>query len=182
MFSFVFHFQNLYFLTRLSYSLQNLSSRILYYERCCLWSLWLPSIVTTLLLCALALCLPSCVEGLALCLGFMPTSFVGGVSFVEFLYGDSRNPSWGEGGDVGLDTRTSKYILVFVFNYFSKLYSLYITYCYYCLSIHAWYCTYTCIFQESYWSTSTLILEESWGKVQEPFIGSSASLFGYLLW
>ena len=45
----------------------------------------------------------------------MRTSCVGVVSFVEFLCGDSRNPSRGEDGDVELDARISKYILVFAF-------------------------------------------------------------------
>ena len=66
---------------------------------------------------------------------------------MEFLSGDSRNPSRGEGGDVELGARISKYIIVFVFGYLSKLYSLYILHCYYFSSIHAWYCSYvhTCI-------------------------------------
>jgi len=59
---------------------------------------------------ALCLCfvLPSCVEELALCLGCLPPSCVEVVSFVEFLSGDSKNPSRGEGGDVELGSRTSK--------------------------------------------------------------------------
>jgi len=36
---------------------------------------------------------------------------------VEFLSGNSRNPSRSEGGAVGLGTRTSKHILVFAFGY-----------------------------------------------------------------
>ena len=71
-FSFVLHFQNLCFLTSLSYSLQNLSFGILYCEKCCLWSLWSPSVVITLLLCALVLCLPSCILVIALCISFVP--------------------------------------------------------------------------------------------------------------
>jgi len=47
----------------------------------------------------------------------------------------------GEGGNVELGARTSKHILVFVFGYLSKLYSLYILHCNYCSSIHAWYCS-----------------------------------------
>jgi len=37
---------------------------------------------------------------------------------VEFICGDSRNPSRGEGMDVELGIRTSKYILVFAFSIF----------------------------------------------------------------
>jgi len=39
------------------------------------------------------------------------------VSFVEFLIEDSRNPSYGEGGDIELGARTSKYILAFAFGF-----------------------------------------------------------------
>jgi len=62
----------------------------------------------------------SCVE----IVGFVPplVQRIEFVSFVKFLGGDSRNPSRGEGGDVELGARTSKYILVFVFDYLSKLY------------------------------------------------------------
>ena len=66
---------------------------------------------------------------------------------MEFLSGDSRNPSRGEGRDVGLGARISKHIPMFAFSYLSKLYSLYILHCYYCLFIHIWYCScvHTCI-------------------------------------
>ena len=42
---------------------------------------------------------------------------------MEFLSGDSRNPSRGEGGDVEFGARTSKHIFVFVFDYLSNLLS-----------------------------------------------------------
>jgi len=47
---------------------------------------------------------------------------------VEFLGGDSKNPSRGEGEDVELGARTSKHILVFAFGYFSLNSTLFISY------------------------------------------------------
>ena len=44
---------------------------------------------------------------------------IGFVSFVKFLSGDCRNPSRGEGEDVRLSARTSKYTLVLAFDYIS---------------------------------------------------------------
>ena len=71
-----------------------------------------------------------------MCIDFVPPLVYrnGFVPFVEFLSEDSRNSSRGEGGDVELGARNPKHILVFAFGY--KLYSLYISHCYYYLSIH----------------------------------------------
>ena len=52
--------------------------------------------------------LPAYVEELALGIGFVPTFCIEVVFFVEFLSGDSGNPSRSEGGDVELGGRTSK--------------------------------------------------------------------------
>jgi len=51
---------------------------------------------------------------------------IGFVSFVEFLSGNSGNPSRGEGRDVELGARTSKHIFVFVFGYLLTLLSLFL--------------------------------------------------------
>jgi len=128
------HFQKFCFLTSLSYSLQNLSFRILYCERYCLWSLWSSSVVTTLF----ALCfgfVPSllCRGDLLCALALLCTFCIEIVSFMEFLSRDSRNPSHGEGGYVELGARVSKHILVFVFVLsLSQLYSCYILHFNYC--------------------------------------------------
>jgi len=119
-FSFVLYFQNLYFLTSLNYSLQNLSSRILYYERC-VWYLWTLSVIPLSsswllasllcrgvfgfvpLLCAILLC-----KGLYSLLSYL-------VERVEILLG--------EGADAKLGARATKYIFMFVLA-ISLLYSL----------------------------------------------------------
>ena len=90
------------------------------------------------MLCVLALCLSSCVEAIALCIGFVPPLVwrIRFVSFVESLM-ERVEVLLGESGDVELGARISKHIIVFVFGYLSQLYSLYISHCYYCLSIHA---------------------------------------------
>jgi len=88
---------------------------------------------------------------------------------------DSRNSSvWRRG--CRAVAQTLKHIFVFAFG---SLYFLYILYCYYysypymldiiCVLILAFN-------QESYRSTSTHNLEESWGKVLEPFTGNSDSI------
>ena len=92
--------------------------------------------------------LPAYVEELALGIGFVTTFCIEVVFFVEFLSGDSGNPSRGEGGDVELGGRTSKLVLVYAFSYLSQLYSLYILQYYYYSSIHAWYYAYTYINQK----------------------------------
>ena len=139
-------------------------------------------------LCAYILCRDCWLYVLALCLLlYRGLRFV---SFVEFLNGDSRNPSCGESGNLKQGARTRN-ISLYAFGYLTQHYSLYISQCYYCSSIHAWYCTYTYInprvqilisIQEFYWSTLTLNLEESCKEVLEPFARNSVSLFGYHLW
>jgi len=57
------------------------------------------------------MCSPSCVEVTYFVHWLVPTSYVEVISFVEFLSGDSENPSHGEGGDVDFGARISKYFL-----------------------------------------------------------------------
>ena len=119
----------------------------MYCERYCSWSLCPPSVVTYPLF---VLYLPSCVEVIALCIGFVPWLcahlLCWGCILCGVLSEESWNPSrWG--GDVELGARTANHIFLFAFGYLSKLYSLYILHCYYCSFIHARYClcAHTCI-------------------------------------
>ena len=87
-----------------------------------------------------------------------------------------------EGGDVELDARTSKHILVFAFDPLS-LYSLsYIVHCSYCsYHIHAWFdCVPILVFnEESFIYHLNSYLEEFRGDSPEPLTGNLAILFGY---
>ena len=132
-----------------------------------MWSLWSPSVVTTLLLCALSFCLPSCIELIALYISFVPwlcTSFCAEdwvCILCGVLSGKSWNPSrWRRGLELG--DRTSKYILVFAFGSLSWNSTLFISYI--AIIFHLYMLGIILLFtlvliQESYWSTSTLIKE-----------------------
>ena len=87
------------------------------------------------------------------------TSCVELVLFVEFLSGDSENPSCDEGGDVNLGARTLKHILVFVFNISlnSTLVLSFIAIIVHTYMLDIVYVLTLILIQESYRSTSTLI-------------------------
>ena len=141
---------------------QNLSSRILYCERCFVCDHWItkfvfviigsPSYISFFTLC-LALCLPSCVEiwELELCISYLYfcNSSVE-VPLWKVLGGHSENLFVWRRGRRAV-ARTSKHILVFVFGSFS-LNSLYLALLLLLIHIHARYCLWLKLVfnQESY--------------------------------
>jgi len=138
--------------------------------KCCLWSLDHQVVIFPLL------CATSCVEvrELELCTPRLYLKFLGGGLFVEDPIVYSWNPSvWMRGRRAV--ARTSKRILVFVFDLLSLNFTLYILHYYYCLYPYMLDIVYvlTLVFkQESYWSTSTLfkgIVRKSFRALQGEF-------------
>ena len=144
----------------------------------------------TFLFCFVLWRFSTCVEVIALCIGFVPWLCASSCvqDWVCILYGilnrESWNPSrWRLVRGVWC-SNLEIYPCVCVLLSLSKLYSLYILHCYYYSSIHAWYysCVHTCIDPRDLLKHLNSYKRGIFRRSSRALHWNLASLFGYLLW